>query len=199
MELFERRTYGLNSSHNILLCISSYLGDLCLSVQSCLVLCCVSISRCFMSYGIPFVPSVHSTIPSLPSLVQHMLLYCSCIADDYFGVFFCLNLLSFIRQLLVPGYQEIWYTADGARKSSSPANNVRLWKWDVLTLLDDPAPPASIHSCALIVFPLPATVFLPWGGLGRGWFKCCCEHVLRTQVQKRIFGCWKLISIIKVV
>uniref|UniRef100_A0A674N4F5 ADAM metallopeptidase domain 19 n=1 Tax=Takifugu rubripes TaxID=31033 RepID=A0A674N4F5_TAKRU len=30
---------------------------------------------------------------------------------------------SFTRQLLVPGYQEIWYTADGERKSSSPANN----------------------------------------------------------------------------
>uniref|UniRef100_H3BZB9 ADAM metallopeptidase domain 19 n=1 Tax=Tetraodon nigroviridis TaxID=99883 RepID=H3BZB9_TETNG len=27
------------------------------------------------------------------------------------------------EQLLVPGYQEIWYTEDGARKSSSPANN----------------------------------------------------------------------------
>ncbi|XP_011609122.2 disintegrin and metalloproteinase domain-containing protein 19 [Takifugu rubripes] len=27
------------------------------------------------------------------------------------------------EQLLVPGYQEIWYTADGERKSSSPANN----------------------------------------------------------------------------
>ncbi|KAM9741166.1 disintegrin and metalloproteinase domain-containing protein 19 [Menidia menidia] len=26
------------------------------------------------------------------------------------------------RQLLAPGYQEIWYTRDGARKSSSPAN-----------------------------------------------------------------------------
>ncbi|GAA6226342.1 disintegrin and metalloproteinase domain-containing protein 19 [Lates japonicus] len=26
------------------------------------------------------------------------------------------------EQLLAPGYQEIWYTADGARKSSSPAN-----------------------------------------------------------------------------
>lgn len=59
---------------------------------------------------------------------------------------------SFTRQLLVPGYQEIWYTADGARKSSSPANNVRLWKWDVLTLLDDPTSPACIHSCLLMVF-----------------------------------------------
>lgn len=61
-------------------------------------------------------------------------------------------LFSFTRQLLVPGYQEIWYTADGARKSSSPANNVRLWKWDVLTLLDDPTSPACIHSCLLMVF-----------------------------------------------
>lgn len=98
--------------------------------------------------------------------------------------FFFLHLLSFTRQLLVPGYQEIWYTADGARKSSSPASNVRLWKWDLLTLLDDPAPPASMHSCALIVFPLPATLSLPWGGLGRGRFQRCCEHLLRTQVQK---------------
>uniref|UniRef100_A0A8D3D090 ADAM metallopeptidase domain 19b n=1 Tax=Scophthalmus maximus TaxID=52904 RepID=A0A8D3D090_SCOMX len=29
---------------------------------------------------------------------------------------------SFTRQLLARGYQEIWYTPDGARKSSSPAN-----------------------------------------------------------------------------
>lgn len=137
-----------------------------------------------VSYGRDSVVSpVCSSIPSLPSLVQHVILNCNCWR---LFCFFSLNLLSFTRQLLVPGYQEIWYTADGARKSSSPANNVRLWKWDVLTLLDDPTPPASMHSCALIVFPLPATLFLPWGGLGRGRFKCCCEHVLRTQVQKML-------------
>lgn len=139
------------------------------------------------------VSSVRSSIPSLPSLVQH------CIVLQLLAIilllFFSLNLLSFTRQLLVPGYQEIWYTADGARKSSSPANNVRLWKWDVLTLLDDPAAPVSLHSCALIVFPLPATLFLSWGGLGRGRFKCCCEHVLGTQVQKMLFGHLKWITV----
>ena len=35
-------------------------------------------------------------------------------------------LFSFIRQLLAPGYQEIWYTPDGARKSSSPSSTVSL-------------------------------------------------------------------------
>lgn len=28
------------------------------------------------------------------------------------------------RQLLAPGYQEIWYSPDGARRSSSPATTV---------------------------------------------------------------------------
>lgn len=137
--------------------------------------------------------------PWPPSLVQHIVLYCIAIVADYCVLvcFFSLNLLSFTRQLLVPGYQEIWYTEDGARKSSSPASNVRLGKWDVLTLAGDPAPPASVHSCALIVFPLPATLFLPWGGLGRGRFKRCREHLLGTQVRKRQFGHSKLISKVK--
>lgn len=141
--------------------------------------CCL---LCSLQHPIaPFISSAYCIVLQLLAIILLL--------------FFSLNLLSFTRQLLVPGYQEIWYTADGARKSSSPANNVRLWKWDVLTLLDDPAPPVSLHSCALIVFPLPATLFLSWGGLGRGRFKCCCEHVLGTQVQKMLFGHLKLITV----
>lgn len=102
---------------------------------------------------------------------------------------------SFTRQLLVPGYQEIWYTEDGDRKSSSPANNVRLWKcshtlgWSRTTCIHTQLPVNG--------FCLPATLFLPWGGSGHGWFKCRCEHVLRTQVEKTIFGHSNLIPKIK--
>lgn len=98
---------------------------------------------------------------------------------------------SFTRQLLVPGYQEIWYTADGDRKSSSPANNVRLGKcshtlgWSCTTCIHAQLPANG--------FCLAATLFLPWGGSRRGWFKCRCEHLLRTQVEKSIFGHSKLI------
>lgn len=155
---------------------SSEAGWFCVLSPSLDVLWAVSCGRDSV------VPSVCSSIPWLPSFVLHISLRWSC--WRWLWVPFFLNLLSFTRQLLVPGYQEIWYTADGARKSSSPASNVRLWKWDLLTLLDDPAPPAYVHSCALIVFPLPATLSVPRGGPGRGRFQRCCEHLLRTQVQK---------------
>lgn len=103
--------------------------------------------------------------------------------------------LSFSRQLLVPGYQEIWYTADGARKSSSPASTVSLWdslmfsncsgelemiieEKSISILLD-------IKVCFFFItrwravcwvncFCLPGTLFLPWRGFGHGGFKCCC-------------------------
>lgn len=198
-ELSGGRTYGLHYSHNILQCLSSYLWDLCLNVEGSLGLCCVSISPCFMSCELRegfccllclLQPPIASSISSPYCLVLQML-------GDYFIYLFFLNLLCFTRQLLVPGYQEIWYTADGARKSSSPANNVRLWKWDVLTPPDDTAPPASVNSCALIVFAFPAPLLLPWGGLGCGRFKCCCQHVLRTQVQNIFFRHLKSISKVK--
>lgn len=37
-------------------------------------------------------------------------------------------LSSFTRQLFAPGYQEIWYTADGARQASSPGSAVSLYQ-----------------------------------------------------------------------
>ena len=62
----------------------------------------------------------------------------------------CINwlVLCFTRQLLVPVYQEIWYTADGARKSSSPASAVSLWDkrhQSVSVLWDNAAPAASLY------------------------------------------------------
>lgn len=42
----------------------------------------------------------------------------------------CLRiLLSFPRQLFAPGYQEIWYDADGARQTSSPGSAVSLHQY----------------------------------------------------------------------
>lgn len=41
---------------------------------------------------------------------------------------FILKKKHFSRQLLAPGYQEIWYSPDGTRQSSSPANTVSLNK-----------------------------------------------------------------------
>lgn len=41
----------------------------------------------------------------------------------------------FSRQLLAPGYQEIWYSPDGSRRSSSPTNSVSLNKQIYLFLL----------------------------------------------------------------
>lgn len=161
-------------------------------------LCFVSIARCFMSCELQegFCCLLRLLQHPMAPFIRSAYLFALKLLAVILGFFF-LNLLSFTRQLLVPGYQEIWYTADGARKSSSPASNVRLWKWDLLTLLDDPAPPASMHSCTLIVFPLPATLSLPRGGLGRGRFQRCCEHLLRTQVQKMPRNCsyrWKVYS-----
>lgn len=60
-----------------------------------------------------------------------------------------------------------------------------LWVCGTVWWLNDLS--AALPDCWVQCFCLPGTLFLPWWGFGKGGFKCCCQHMLRTQVCKTTY------------
>lgn len=115
---------SLRGSWSKSLKLSGFVEHLCQNecFMSCVLLerICLLLSPLFPAAFMLCIFHHHSPILSpfqkIECLTLHIL---SCKLSPEF-------VLSVARQLLAPGYQEIWYTADGARKSSSPANTVSL-------------------------------------------------------------------------
>uniref|UniRef100_A0A4W6CRL6 ADAM metallopeptidase domain 19 n=1 Tax=Lates calcarifer TaxID=8187 RepID=A0A4W6CRL6_LATCA len=111
---------SLRGSWSKSLKLSGFVEHLCQNecFMSCVLLerICLLLSPLFPAAFMLCIFHHHSPILSpfqkIECLTLHIL---SCKLSPEF-------VLSVARQLLAPGYQEIWYTADGARKSSSPAN-----------------------------------------------------------------------------
>lgn len=61
--------------------------------------------------------------PGSRSPLRSLYVLLLCVSNVY-----VLFVLTASRQLLAPGYQEIWFSPDGARRSASPASTVSLKK-----------------------------------------------------------------------
>lgn len=81
---------------------------------------CLLLSLLFPAAFTQYIFHHHAAILSLLLATERLILHL-CLLYIVSGF-----VLFFPRQLLAPGYQEIWYAANGARKSSSPANTVSL-------------------------------------------------------------------------
>lgn len=106
-------------------------------------------SKSFMSCGLPerihllcfllgFLPPFFFHLsPSLHHLVDVPANWTSVTSYGAFSRkgWVCALFFFFFRQLLAPGYQEVWYTPVGSRQTSFPANTVSMWDgFDVVKL-----------------------------------------------------------------